>query len=115
MAAHVGPRLPLPHGYEGRGPGASFRAARRLYCDVRGSKHARSAHCTTPAYYFHISRRQLKARISASRVLMNAKSRCCVTSVQVSTLGELSGGESSFSKNACSRAAEYLKDQPISW
>ena len=92
MAAHVGPRLLLPHGYEGQGPEHSSARLER-YLQLCAEDNMQVANCTTPANYFHILRRQLMRDFRKPLILMTPKSllrhkRACLA------LDELADGTS---------------------
>ncbi|MDN2565693.1 2-oxoglutarate dehydrogenase E1 component [Aquibium sp. A9E412] len=83
----------LPHGYEGQGPEHSSARLER-FLQLCAEDNMQVAHCSTPANFFHILRRQLRRDFRKPLILMTPKSllrhkRC------VSTLAEMSG-ESSF-------------------
>ncbi|GIL00498.1 MAG: 2-oxoglutarate dehydrogenase subunit E1 [Alphaproteobacteria bacterium] len=99
----------LPHGYEGQGPEHSSARLER-FLQLCAEDNMQVAHCSTPANFFHILRRQVKRDFRKPLILMTPKSllrhrRC------VSTLNELSGN-STFHRLLWDDA-EYLKDQPI--
>jgi len=99
----------LPHGYEGQGPEHSSARLER-FLQMCAEDNMQVAHCTTPANYFHILRRQLKRDFRKPLILMTPKSLLRHKRA-ISTLGEMSG-ESSFHRLLWDDA-EYLKDQPI--
>ena len=72
----------LPHGFEGQGPEHSSARLER-YLQMCGEGNMIVANCSTPANYFHILRRQLKAEYRKPLVLMTPKSllrhRACVS------------------------------------
>ncbi len=56
----------LPHGYEGQGP-STPRPASSASCRCCAEDNMQVVNCTTPANYFHVLRRQMPPRRSASR------------------------------------------------
>jgi 2-oxoglutarate dehydrogenase E1 component len=75
----------LPHGFEGQGPEHSSARLER-YLQLCGDNNMIVANCSTPANYFHILRRQLKAAYRKPLILMTPKSllrhRECVSHLQ---------------------------------
>lgn len=75
----------LPHGFEGQGPEHSSARLER-YLQLCGDNNMIVANCSTPANYFHILRRQLKAPYRKPLILMTPKSllrhRECVSNLQ---------------------------------
>jgi 2-oxoglutarate dehydrogenase E1 component len=57
----------LPHGFEGQGPEHSAARASSASCSSAPRTTCRSSNLTTPAHYFHVLRRQVRARRGASR------------------------------------------------
>ena len=99
----------LPHGYEGQGPEHSSARLER-FLQLCAEDNMQVAHCTTPANYFHILRRQIKRNFRKPLILMTPKSLLRHKRA-VSKMSELAGG-TSFHRLLWDDA-EVLKDQPI--
>ena len=93
VVPHVGPRLLLPHGYEGQGPEHSSARLER-YLQLCAEDNMQVANCTTPANYFHVLRRQMKRDFRKPLILMTPKSLLRHKRA-VSSLAEMTG-ESCF-------------------
>jgi 2-oxoglutarate dehydrogenase E1 component len=82
--------LLLPHGYHGQGPEHSSARLER-YLQACAEDNIQVAHCSTPANYFHILRRQALRKIKKPLIMMTPKGmlrdpRC------TSPLGEFTDG-----------------------
>lgn len=83
--------LLLPHGYEGQGAEhSSARMERFLQLCAQGNMFV--ANCTTPANFFHLLRRQIKANYRKPLVVFTPKSLLRHPQV-TSTMDELANGE----------------------
>ncbi|MBP9752957.1 MAG: 2-oxoglutarate dehydrogenase E1 component, partial [Proteobacteria bacterium] len=84
----------LPHGFEGQGPEHSSARLER-YLQLCAQNNMIVANCSTPANYFHILRRQVKAKYRKPLILMTPKSLLRHT-LCVSSLKEM-GSNTTFS------------------
>lgn len=83
--------LLLPHGYEGQGAEhSSARMERFLQLCAQGNMFV--ANCTTPANFFHLLRRQIKANYRKPLVVFTPKSLLRHPQV-ISTMDDLANGE----------------------
>jgi 2-oxoglutarate decarboxylase len=82
--------LLLPHGYEGQGPEHSSARIER-YLQLCAEENIRVCNVTTPAQYFHLLRRQMRAPGAKPVVLFTPKSLLRLP-VSFSPIGELTSG-----------------------
>ncbi|OHB74445.1 MAG: 2-oxoglutarate dehydrogenase E1 component [Planctomycetes bacterium RBG_16_55_9] len=82
--------LLLPHGSEGQGPDHSSAHLER-FLQLAAGNNMQICNATTPAQYFHLLRRQVKAKYRIPLILMTPKSLLRHPKV-ISALGELAGG-----------------------
>ena len=83
--------LLLPHGWEGLGPEHSSARLER-FLQLCAGKNIQVANLTTPAQYFHLLRKQVKAPYRKPLVLMTPKS-LLRHPMAISSLKELTGGQ----------------------
>ncbi len=82
--------LLLPHGYEGMGPEHSSARLER-FLQLCAGDNIQVSNPTTPAQYFHLLRRQVKAPFRKPHIVMTPKS-LLRHPLAVSTIEDLSGG-----------------------
>lgn len=106
--------LLLPHGYEGQGPEhSSARLERFLQLCAGGNPNMIVANPTTPAQYFHLLRRQVKAPYRKPLIVMTPK-KLLRYPPAMSRVSELTGGrfleiidDPMFVKGEAGRAAVH--------
>ena len=82
--------LLLPHGFEGMGPEHSSARLER-FLQLCAGENIQVSNPSTPAQYFHLLRRQVKARFRKPLIIMTPKS-LLRHPLAVSKMGELSAG-----------------------